>query len=111
MQPQGILYVRIDDMPNPLDVAASLSAAYREISTFMASHAIERASRMRLPRATPIANDYNARPFLTLHRRRIAPKAQRNPQRTRLLAALASPRGQFPAIHLRNYLLVTVPIS
>ena len=43
VQPQGILYVRIDDMPNPLDVAASLSAAYREISAFMASHAIERA--------------------------------------------------------------------
>jgi effector-binding domain-containing protein len=42
VQPQDILYVRIDDMPNPLDVAASLAAAYREISTFMASHAIER---------------------------------------------------------------------
>jgi effector-binding domain-containing protein len=43
VQPQDILFVRLDDMPESLVVANRLDAAYREISGFMATHEIERS--------------------------------------------------------------------
>ena len=43
VEPQEILYVRLDDMPESVALEERLAAAYREISGFMASHGIEMA--------------------------------------------------------------------
>jgi len=43
VQPQDILYVRLDDMPGSIAIEERLAAAYREISSFMDGHGIEMA--------------------------------------------------------------------
>ena len=43
VDPQEILYVRIDDLPDSLDLETRLATAFREISRLMASGALERA--------------------------------------------------------------------
>jgi effector-binding domain-containing protein len=45
VRPQDILYVRLDDLPQPIAVEDRLTAAYREISGFMARNGIEMAGQ------------------------------------------------------------------
>lgn len=45
VEPRDILFVRIDDLPESLDLDARLGTAYRAISGFMAAHEIERAGQ------------------------------------------------------------------
>jgi len=44
-EPQDILFVRIDDLPDSLDLGARIGTAYRAISGFMAANGIERAGQ------------------------------------------------------------------
>lgn len=45
VEPQDILFVRIDDLPDSLDLDARLGTAYRAISGFMTANGIERAGQ------------------------------------------------------------------
>lgn len=44
-EPRDILFVRIDDLDDSLDLATRLGAAYRAISSFMAANGIERTGQ------------------------------------------------------------------